>query len=112
MTDAEASRDLKVTVRLLFDGKEIQTVEKPFAVQKDVENAEDTKSIDETVTEFLDSIQKTAAESGYSIEKKLAVQTLLALIFYLIKQDSDEKTIEIQLTKQETKENGDNANSS
>jgi hypothetical protein len=116
MTDTEAVRELKVNVRLLFDGKEVQTVEKSFAIQNVEEKTEgetdESKTIDETITKFLDGLQKTASENGYVISKEAVMQTTIALILYLVKQDTEEKTIEVQLIRPEVKENGDNANSS
>lgn len=112
MTEARAEQELKVIVRLVFDGKEIQSIEKPFAIRESETESEESRTIDETITEFLDGLQKAASENGYIISKEAVVQTTIALILYLVKQDSEEKTIEVQLTKPELKENGDKTNPS
>jgi len=112
MTETKTEQELKVTVRLVFDGKEIQSIEKPFAVRESETESEESRTIDETITEFLEGLQKVAAENGYTISKEVIVQTTIALILYLVKQDTEEKTIEVQLTKPEVKENGDKADSS
>lgn len=112
MIETKTEQELKVAVRLVFEGKEIQAVEKPFAVRESENESDESRTIDETITEFLDSLQKMAVESGYTISKEVIVQTTIALILYLVKQDSEEKTIEVQLTKPEVKENGDKTDSS
>jgi hypothetical protein len=112
MTEIRAEQELKVTVRLVFDGKEIQAIEKPFAVRESETESEESRTIDETVAEFMDGLQKIASENGYVISKEVIVQTTIALILYLVKQDAAEKTIEVQLTRPEVKENGDNADPS
>ena len=112
MTETRAEQEFKVTVRLVFEGKEIQSVEKPFAVRESENESDESRTIDETITEFLDSLQKTATESGYTIRKEIIVQTTIALILYLVRQSSEEKTIEVELTKPEIKENGDKTNPS
>jgi len=112
MIETEAARELKVTIMLVFEGKEIQVIERPFAVRESEIESDESRTMDETITEFLDGLQKTAAEIGYVISKEVIVQTTIALIMYLVKQDSEEKTIEVQLTKPEVKENGDKTNSS
>jgi hypothetical protein len=111
MIETEAARDLKVTIRLVFEGKEIQVIERPFAVQSENET-EQSKTLDDTVTEFAEILLKTANEIGYTISKDVVVQAAIALILYLVKQDAVEKTIEVQLTRPEVKENGNNADPS
>lgn len=111
MIETEAARELKVIVRLVFEGKEIQVIERPFAVQSENE-ADQSKTLDDTVTEFAEILLKTATEMGYTISKDDVVQAAIILIMYLVKQDAEEKTIEVQLSKPEVKENGDKANSS
>lgn len=111
MIETEATRELKVTIRLVFEGKEIQVIERPFAIQSENET-EQSKTLDDTVTEFAETLLKTATELGYTIDKEIVVQATIALILYLVKPDSEEKTIEVQLTKPEVKENGDKADSS
>ena len=112
MIETESVRELKVTVRLLFEGKEIQTVEKPFAVNEAEKETDGSRTIDETITEFLDGLQKVAAESGYVISKEAVVQTAITLILYLIKQDTEEKTIEVEVTRQEAQKDGDKSDTS
>lgn len=111
MIETESVRDLKVTIRLVFEGKEIQVIERPFVVQSENET-EQSKALDDTVMEFAEILLKTATEMGYTMAKDAVTQAAITLIMYLVKQDSEDKTIEVQLTKQEVKENGDKADSS
>lgn len=111
MIETEAARELKVITRLVFEGKEIQVIERPFAVQPENET-EQSKTLDDTVTEFAEILLKTATELGYTIDKDVVVQAAITLIMYLVKQDSEEKTIEVKMTKPEVKENGDKTNPS
>jgi hypothetical protein len=113
MIETESVRELKVTARLVYDGKEIRMLEKTFAVQAENENEkDDSKTLDDTVTEFTETLMKTATEMGYTISKDILMQSMITLILYIVKQDGDERTIEVQLTEPEAKENGDEANSS
>lgn len=111
MIETESARELKVIIRFLFEAKEIQTLEKPFSVKESANETDESKTIDETITEFLDDVQKTAIENGYVISKEVIVQTTITLILYLIKHDVEEKTIDVELTKPEVKENGDKTDS-
>lgn len=111
MIETESVRELKLVTRLVYDGKEIERIEKPFAVREETEDQNgESRTLDDTVTEFAESLLKTATEMGYTISKDAIVQATITLILYLVKQDGDEKTIEVQLTKPEVKENGDKAN--
>lgn len=113
MIETESVRELKAIIRFVYDGKEIQTLEKPFAIREESEDQkEESKTLDDTVTEFAETLLKTATEIGYTISSDVVVQAAITLIMYLVKQDEAEKTIEVQLTKPEVKENGDKTNSS
>lgn len=111
--EASAVQELKVTARLVYDGKEVQTLEKLFGIQNaEQETESQTKSIDETITDFLHEIQKTANENGYTISKELINNAAVALIFYIIRQSEPTLTLDLELTKEvEKKEIGDSKNS-
>ncbi|MEM3143164.1 MAG: hypothetical protein QXW91_00845 [Candidatus Nitrosotenuis sp.] len=113
MIETESVRELRVVTRLVYDGKEVQALERPFAMQEESDNQDnESRTLDDIVTEFADTLLKAATEMGYTISKEVLVQAMISLLLYLIRQDGDEKTIEVQLSKTEVKENGDKANPS
>jgi hypothetical protein len=101
------AKEVKIKAKLIFENKEIETIEKCIGIveEKEEGSEENSKSLDEIVLEFLKEIEDKAKEQGYSIPENSLSEIAVATIFFLIKQPSEELELSIELRKDESNAN-------
>jgi hypothetical protein len=103
--------ELRVTVRLIEKNREIATLEKCFGFVETEDEKEDAqmpaKTIDETITEFLQEIESKARESGRIVSKEELAKVTVATILFLVKRSQPELNFDIEVEKQENGERED-----
>jgi len=95
------ANEVKILAKLVFEGKEVETVEKCFGfVEDETEgNEEHVKTLDEIVLEFLQELENKAREAGYSIPENSLSQIVVSVIFFLIKHPEPELELNIEVEK-------------
>lgn len=100
--------ELKVKARLIEENREIATIEKCFGLVEIEEEKEDaeipTKTIDETITEFLQDIEGKAEELGRIVSKEELARITASTILFLVKRSQEELILNIEVEKQEIEE--------
>jgi hypothetical protein len=94
--------ELKVVARLIDNKQEIATLEKCFGfieIKNEEETEIPTKTIDETITEFLQEIESKAKELGRVLKKEELLKITFPLIVFLIKRLQSELTLDIEVEK-------------
>ena len=102
----------KVTARLVEENRELATLEKFFGLveMKDEGEAKtQTKTIDETISEFLEEIENKAQELGRIVRKEELARVTVSTILFLVKRSQTELILDIEVEKRKTeeKENAD-----
>lgn len=106
-TETSPVHELKVTAILFHDGKKVQTVDKVFGVQSSGgEEEESARTIDDTITDFLDNIRTVAKENGYTMTKETIGKTTVSLILFIVQRTEQTITIDIELEKERVNDNG------
>lgn len=108
----EDQKELTVNAKLIFEGEEVAAVSKTLSVRghetddADGEKSE-TRTIDDTLTEFFSEVQNIAEQSGYLITRKTLADATASFLLFIIKGTEQEATVDIELEKPaEEKENG------
>ena len=102
-------QEFKVTARIVSDDKEIATVEDVFGVssRQDEEQEAETKSVDETVNQFVNKVHESAQEKGYTISQEDLAKTAVSLILFIVKPSQPELALDIPAEKSKQEEKND-----
>lgn len=107
MEQSEIS-EFKVTARLVEENKEVATLEKCFGLAEIEDDEEEeqipTKTIDETISEFLQEIESKVQELGRIVCKEELARVTVSTILFLVKRSQNELTLDIEVERQETEE--------
>ncbi len=103
----EKEKELKFTARLVSVDQEIATVIKTLKVSdsdsasSEEESDEDStaKTIDDTLTDFLNEFQDVANQNGYVIGKKAFINATTSLLLFVIRGSEDAASIDIEVEK-------------
>lgn len=106
MAKSEIS-ELQLTVRLIEGNQEIATLEKCFGFveimdEEEVETA--TKTIDDTISEFQEEIERKALELGRTFRKDALEQAMFLLILLVVNRSQPDVTLDIPVEKQVVEE--------
>ena len=107
--------ELRVTVRLIEDDREVATLEKCFGFVEilDAEDVETTtKTIDETISDFQDEIESKAKELGRSVRKDTLDQAMFFLILLIITPSQPDITLDIPVERQVVEDKEDDYSNS
>lgn len=96
--------ELRATVRLIEKGQELGTIEKCFGFVETEDKEEDsqspTRTIDETITEFIQGIEDQAEKLGRTISKEELSKIAASTIFFLVKRSEPEMKLDVEVEKQ------------
>ncbi len=110
---SEQVTELKITVLLLDGDKEVATVERYFGLVETQETNQNqdapTKTIDGTITEFLQEMEQSARERGYAIVKESLTEAAVSSILFLVKPAKPELTLNIHVERPEQEEKLDDS---
>lgn len=108
----EDQKELTVNAKLVFGGEEVATVSKTLSFRgQETDDADEEKSetrtIDDTLTEFFIEVQSIAEQSGYLIPRRTLADATASFLLFIIKGTEEETTVNMELEKLvEKKENG------
>lgn len=106
--------ELTIKANLTESDKVVGIVEKKFALMKseEIENHVESKTLDETITEFLQEIETEAREKKLEIKnkEKFYTDSVMSLILFFIKPKADSATLKVpvQPLKEEESEEEEN----
>ena len=110
MEQSEIS-EFKVAARLIEENREVATLEKCFGLVEIEDEKEEaqipTKTIDETITEFLQEIESKANEFGRIVSKEELAKVTVTTILFLVRRSQSELTLDIVVEKQKIEEKKD-----
>lgn len=98
---AEAVQELKITVTLVHQDREVRSLEKIFGMQSSEDENAESKGIDGATSAFLNEIQQTANSEGYTVTEEEMNKLAVLLILAIVKQES--AILEVQVEKEEAK---------
>ena len=107
-------KELTIKANLIESDKIVGTVEKKFALIESQETEEDKESrtLDDTITEFLQEIETEVREKKLEIKnkEKFYTDSVMSLILFFIKPKADAATLKVpvQLLKEKKVEEEDN----
>lgn len=107
-------KELTIKANLIESDKIVSTVEKKFALIESPETEDDVESrtLDETITEFLKEIETKAKEKKVEIKnkEKFYTDSVMSLILFFIKPKAASATLKVPVQPLEEKESEEEEN--